>query len=420
MITPAFNLTATSQVLPKLAIDFTTGSLDSRITFTRTTSGSNPATYVGSNGFITTATNNQPRFDYDSVTSVCKGLLIEESRENLLLQSENFSTTWSVFGGAVATQTETSPAGGASSFKFTEDSSTTNHLVSQQVSYASNNTVTFSIYVKASGRSSLTIDMSDNSTGQCSGTFDLTTAATTSSDGGSWSNVSAKATLEKNGWVRCSLTATKNAGTSIICRFGPSPLFYAGNGTSGVFVYGAQLETGAFATSYIPTTTTSLTRNTDVVTMTGANFSDWFNASEGAFDCTFIPFGNEDAPSVLVVDNGTAQNMMRLYTIPSATTTRLALNIRTNNVVQRDDFIDTAGSALNVVTGASFAYKDAAFVGAKNGGAPEELPSGNVPTVDQLKIGRSAAAGSEISAWFQKIAYYPQRLTSREVQAFSK
>lgn len=50
MITPSFGLTATERVLPKLALDFTTAALDSRITFTRTTGASNPATYANSNG----------------------------------------------------------------------------------------------------------------------------------------------------------------------------------------------------------------------------------------------------------------------------------------------------------------------------------------------------------------------------------
>ena len=77
MITPAFGLTATERVLPRLALDFTTASLDPRITFTRTTGASNPATYIDSSGVITAATNNQPRFDYDPVTLVCQGLLIE-------------------------------------------------------------------------------------------------------------------------------------------------------------------------------------------------------------------------------------------------------------------------------------------------------------------------------------------------------
>ncbi len=92
MITPSFSLTATERVLPKLALDFTTASLDSRVTFTRTTGASNPATYVSSTGYITSATNNQPRFDYDPITLTCKGLLIEESRANIFIESETLLT----------------------------------------------------------------------------------------------------------------------------------------------------------------------------------------------------------------------------------------------------------------------------------------------------------------------------------------
>ena len=94
MITTSFGLTATERVLPKLALDFTTASLDSRVTFTRTTGASNPATYVNSSGAITAATNNQPRFDFNPVTLVCKGLLIEESRRNLFKGSDLSDPTY--------------------------------------------------------------------------------------------------------------------------------------------------------------------------------------------------------------------------------------------------------------------------------------------------------------------------------------
>jgi len=92
MITPAFGLTATERVLQKLALDFTTAALDARVTVTRTTNATNPATYINSSGVITAATNNQPRFDYDPVTLLCKGLLIEESRANLLLNTDLLAT----------------------------------------------------------------------------------------------------------------------------------------------------------------------------------------------------------------------------------------------------------------------------------------------------------------------------------------
>ena len=77
MITPSYSITATERVLPNLALDFTTASLDARVTFTRTTDATHPATYVASTGYITTAANNAARFDYDPVALTCKGLLIE-------------------------------------------------------------------------------------------------------------------------------------------------------------------------------------------------------------------------------------------------------------------------------------------------------------------------------------------------------
>ena len=74
MITPGFSLTATEKVLPKLALDFTTASLDAKVTFTRTTDATHPATYTNSSGLITSATDNAPRFDYNPLTLACKGL----------------------------------------------------------------------------------------------------------------------------------------------------------------------------------------------------------------------------------------------------------------------------------------------------------------------------------------------------------
>jgi len=84
MISPSFSLTATERVLPRMALDFTTALLDPRITFTRT---GNTATVVNSSGVIAAINADLPRFDFDPTTLVCKGLLIEETRTNLLLNS---------------------------------------------------------------------------------------------------------------------------------------------------------------------------------------------------------------------------------------------------------------------------------------------------------------------------------------------
>ena len=84
MISPAYALTATERVLPRLALDFTTGVLDSRVTVTRAL---NTATRTNSSGAIEIVNANLPRFDYDPVTLVTRGLLIEETRTNLFINS---------------------------------------------------------------------------------------------------------------------------------------------------------------------------------------------------------------------------------------------------------------------------------------------------------------------------------------------
>ncbi len=90
MITPAFGLTATERVLPRLALDFTTASLDSRVTFTRT---GNTATVINSSGYVTGINADLPRFDFNPVTLACRGLLIEEARTNSLKESNTFATS---------------------------------------------------------------------------------------------------------------------------------------------------------------------------------------------------------------------------------------------------------------------------------------------------------------------------------------
>lgn len=84
MITPAYAPTATERVFPRLALDFTTGVLDPRVTVTRAL---NTATRINSSGLIEVVNADLPQFDYDPVTLAPKGLLIEETRANLLLHS---------------------------------------------------------------------------------------------------------------------------------------------------------------------------------------------------------------------------------------------------------------------------------------------------------------------------------------------
>lgn len=324
MITPAFALTATERVLPKLALDFTTASLDSRITLTRS---ENTATRINASGIIETVNANLPRFDYDPVTLACKGLLIEESRKNLLLNTQSLATQ-NVTVTAVA------------------------H--------------TLSFY----------------GTGQVvlSGTHLATVIGT-----GAYPS-------------RQTYTFTPTAGTLTIT-------------VTGTVQY-AQIEAGAFATSYIPNAGSQNTRNADVVTMTGTNFSSWYNATEGSFAVQ----GNIPTLAIgqcfLSTNDGTAANRVRVITV---TTTSLRFSSITNSVEDGSITRTIANGQNNF----SIAYKLNNNGFAVNGGTTGTDTSVVVPPVNKLDIGAQLNSNF-LCGHIQKISYYPQRLTSAEVQAFSK
>ena len=420
MITPAFNITATERVLPKLALDFTTASLDSRVTFTRTTGASNPATYTDSNGYVVAATNNQPRFDYDPVALICKGLLIEESRINIALQSNGFSTvaTWPVSraGMAATGASGTSPDGTNNAYKLNEDTGGLSKFISQAIT-ATNVVNTFSVYVKAAGRTN--IELAVIGSANYGAAYDLTALTVGANVAGFTQATSATIADAGNGWRRCTITQNAAAGSSLTCRIYLSTgaaINYTGNGTSGVLLYGAQLEAGAFATSYIPTTTAALTRNADVATMTGTNFSDWYNASEGTFVAqTVKPNSNFNTTAiVLEAGDGTVNNRFSLQALSSTT----GVFSMTTSGTAKTTTVSAGYNAAVVKAAGSYIVNNLNYaVNAVAGGAETTI---SIPTVDRLYIGSLTVFGLFWNGHIQKINYYPQAVSVAQLQAFTK
>jgi hypothetical protein len=174
----------------------------------------------------------------------------------------------------------------------------------------------------------------------------------------------------------------------------------------------AQLEAGAFPTSYIPTTTTSVTRNADVVSMTGTNFSSWYNASEGAFmvEFTTLPVVGSGKYAYGVSDGSTSnfigqrQDSARVQTLGS---TVAAMN--------------SATAAGNTTYKSVIAYKQDDFAANVNAAALYTDNTGALPAVDQFMIGDlEPSTNRRINCWARKVLYWPQRLINAEVTTFSK
>lgn len=228
-------------------------ALSSFMTFARNST----ATYTGPDGLIKTAVANEARYDYDPLTGECKGLLIEEQRTNLLTYSNRFDNAiWNKPSSYVKQNQAIAPDGTFTASKVYEDTATAGHGIRYNpFSLTSGTTYTFSIYVKAAEISYVCID---NYTGSSDivGCIDLNTGNVTSGTAISSAYIG-------GGWYRVSqtFTATATVSTPYAAQVythltGTGSVTHTGTYGAGIYVWGAQLEVGAFPTSYIPSTYT--------------------------------------------------------------------------------------------------------------------------------------------------------------------
>lgn len=406
MITPSFALTATERVLPKLALDFTTASLDSRVTFTRS---GNTATVVNSSGIIAPVLANVPRFDFDPITLVCKGLLIEEARANLLTNTTTFATTWIAFGSSLSTGAVTAPDGSATSIRYVESSGVAEHGIFQTT--ATTGSHAYSVFAKINGRRYLVLRKDGG--GVSFAVFDLQAGAVTQTQ-----NSTATIQAYGNGWYRCNLVTTVLAVGNTIIKSSDigtgvnANSTYNGDGVSGFYLYGAQLENGAFQTSYIPTTVSQVTRNADVATMTGANFSDWYTATTGAATVWAIPQTATGTRPLVQFDDTTANEIIALR----GNVANPELYIVDGGAPQAQ--IDAGTIVANTAYKVTGAWNTNSCAAAQNGAAAVTDNTATIPTPTQLRIGSDGT--NYASAWIQEIMYWPQRIINAEVEAFSK
>lgn len=376
-------------ITPKFSLDFTTGVLDSKITFSRTTSATNPATYVDSNGYVVSATDNQARFDYNPATLACLGLLIEESRSNVLKYSSDFSNPAYIAGkSSITTNATTAPDNTNTAQKLVEDSTSGIHQVYQNYALAAAATVTHSVYAKAGERTVIVM-----LSGGVTRTFNLSTG-TTSGSGASIKNAG-------NGWYRCVFTGAipDNANRSYgVNLSNGTTTNYTGDGSSGAYIWGMQLEVGAFVTSYIPTTSASLTRNADVATITGTNFSSWWVASQGGVTANFRPSTVSGTRPIIQYDDGTANEIITLR----GNTTNPELYI-----------VDGGAPQAQIDAGTIAANTDYSLTGwwqtndcrAKLGSGAQVIDNtATIPTVTQARIGSDGT--NYLNGTIASISYY--------------
>jgi hypothetical protein len=285
-----------------------------------------------------------------------RGVLIEGSRTNLLLRSQEFDdAAWTKNGSTITPNATTAPDGTLTADKLVETAALIPHNVIQGATLAATTNYTQSIIAKAAERRYIQITSSTNFSGGGSAyqNFDLQTGTLQGSVG------SKPATIRPltDGWFICSFTDTSvSAGAgqfAIVVVDGPTASrnpSYTGDGTSGIFIWGAQLEAAAFPSSYIPTVAAAATRASDVLSYTaGVTYplqlwSEFERAVDtGTNEFVFVTDNNTsneravlrvsaaDLGQLLITAGGAAQATIGATTLAINTVCKLAGRVNTNS-----------------------------------------------------------------------------------------
>ena len=366
----------------------------------------------------TTATRSSaPRFDHDPATGQSLGLLVEESRINYVTQSESFST-WTVQYLTQSTASDVvAPDGTTGSVQlFTEDETTNTHrlYIAPSAGGAANHANT--IFVKvASGTRRLYLS-SDNSSGiRRTLIFDLANETYDNTSAGieDWSNITIEA--YPNGWYRVGAVIEDTGGSTLqiwgTALTDSGNVTFEGDGTSGFYLWGAQLEVGSFPTSYIPTEDTLVTRGADVVSITGTNFSSWYNQSEGT---VFTASRHKDVTARnLAFTDGTANNALQQYLLAS----QAAMDSYVSGSWQ-----GSGGASITFVADQQFkvasTIQENSGVTAADGVLGTLDDSYGIPTVDRLNIGQSRAS-DKTTGTISRLTYWDTRLSDTILQTIT-
>ena len=358
----------------------------------------------------TSTINSAPRFDHNPTTGESLGLLVEEQRTNLALQSESFTTSpWTLASGFVSATggllTE-STSGASSQASFNQTLSVTSGVAYTgwlDVQYVDNRFVQIVLGAAGFGAEAYAnYDLVDGVVGTKG------TTTTTSS-----------ITRIGTNRYRIVITASATNTDSTVFQFAHIASASAGR-ASNVTLSGlktqllrAQLEAGAFPTSYIPTTTATVTRSADVCSISGSNFSSWYNASEGTIFCDHL----EARPNTGVIYGFANTFDNSFYVVPGAT----------NNVLSFTAGNNQASLNLNITGAGPFrhasAYQLNNFGASLNGGSISSdtvalVPSGPV----RFAFGTApwSLGTAQLNSRIRRLTYWPTRLPNSTLQAVTQ
>ena len=419
---------------PSLSLDFAKSKrLDPRISFSRTHTGS-IASYTDANGLIRFAGPDAPRFDHDPATGESLGLLVEESRTNLNIQS-SFTPGYSRIGFSSVTKDAIGPDGQDNTAMTLTEISGSNPgqcVVYADFNVANNNQVfTHSVFVKAALRDEFQLNIHNigttaGNTTSINAIYNTTTEDFTTAEMG---GPSATALIGygvvkyPNGWYR--IWASGNVGnsdqTTTNLRFHVRTLenngSYIGSGQIAGYIYGGQIELGSFPTSYIPTSGSAVTRPADNVTITGDSFLEFMNDLEGTLGLTIIPRHQSST--------GTDSTSLRLKGVGGGGDNIRYIRQNVSNIFDcASQTAYPAGPTNYGGMGASITNEDnILFIGYSESNDVFRCKKDNNVLITKTGLAPIVSSSLEAysrSATYKKIIFYPHLISNSQFQTLTK
>ncbi len=366
------------------------------------------ATVVNKEGLIETVGNDMPRIDY--LDNSKGALLLEPQRTNLITYSEDFSDASWTKSRVSVTSGFTSPDGANNAYKLVNNSSNGLHsLIGSNVS-SSNTDYSLSLFVKAEEVNK--IGVRDAITGLYL-TYDISTDTVIESNVASY-NIS-KLT---NGWNRVSIVF-QGSGSAIIqpkiyllndsyISGNPQSYSYIGNGTDGLYIYGAQLEEGSYSTSLIKTQGSTATRVQDECNEAGNE--QVINSTEGVLFAEISALANDGAVRYISLSDGTSANRVVILYYSSSDNIRMIVSSNGTNYVDKNHSVSSVLDFHKI----AIKYKENDFALWIDGIEAKADNSGNTPIgLDNLSF--SMNGGDNFYGKCKDLRVYDVALTDQEL-----
>ena len=371
-------------------------------TVTRTTTPTaGRSTRINKNGLIELVADNVPRLDYPLGGAVngCPALLVEPSVQNLLQRSEEFNDAyWSKSLGVVTQNQTIAPDGLTTADKYVVNNlASANSPINRVFTFSTNTTYTLSLFVKKADYNTASIRLSTTETGAIGNFFNLESGTATNNQiqdyGNGWYRV----------WVTFTTAATVTNGSVQLIRDAQ-----VRDGVAGIFIWGAQLEVGSIATSYIPTTTAAVTRSAEVISRTSA--SALIGQSEGTIYAEVV-LRNSAVTAIFAIDDGDTSDFISI--------------IRLANFTIRAQIRRAGASIASIITSSpvalgthkiALAYKNADYALYIDGvSAGTSANSTDYPATALTQCVLSNASYGPLNDRIRAVELYPNRLTNAQL-----